>query len=158
MIAVGTQDTDGDASTTLYPWTDAAETYIGTDPTKPCAQDGTANNEYPGNGLPTNQTVAGTFFGFDAWALDFDDNQLVNGSDFLLWNPVLTGGSKPVNATVPAGVKYNSLIRYDLNFDGIVTGGDLLKLNTLFGVPHKCGTGGSPVSAPPLTLGGTFQQ
>jgi hypothetical protein len=156
-------DTDGDTVTptvgVISYFTDAVETYLTTDPTKPCAQTrtptaGATNDESP----------------LDNWPLDMDDNGLVNGADYLKYNTVLgvaAGGNRAVNvggagdgtATTPAtiavplmGVQVQT--RFDLNLDGFLSGADLGKFNAYFS--KKCGDPG----APPLTVNnsGTFQQ
>ncbi len=53
----------------------AAETFMGTDPARQCSST-PAKNDEP---LP------------DAWPVDFDDNQRVNGNDFLVFAPVYGG-------------------------------------------------------------------
>ena len=55
--------------------------------------------------------------------MDFDDNQLVNGGDFLMFAPVF-GGIAP-------DPRYNA--RFDLNEDGAINGGDFLVFAPFFG-------------------------
>jgi hypothetical protein len=133
-------------------WSDAAEAYLGTDPTKPCAQDSPANNEI-----------------IDNWPLDFDDNRVVNGSDWLkVALAVNTGGSRAINMggngdgttttsatiTLPlVGTAYQQ--RFDLNFDGLlVLGSELGKFNAYMN--KTCGNAGAPPTTP--NGSGTFQQ
>jgi hypothetical protein len=156
------QESDGDSVAPTVGlqnfFTDAVETYLTTDPTKPCAQTPTppsanANNEGP----------------LDNWPLDMNDDSFVTGSDILKYNTVLgllAGGNRAVNmggagdgtATTPATIAtvplmgVQSQTRFDLNTDGQLTGADILKFNAYFS--KKC----SDPGAPPLTLGGTFQQ
>jgi hypothetical protein len=80
---------------------------MGTDPTRHCASTPERNDEP----LP------------DAWPVDFDDNQLVNGGDFLMFAPVF-GGIAP-------DPRYNA--RFDLNGDGKISGGDFLMFAPFFG-------------------------
>jgi hypothetical protein len=140
-------DTDSDRINNALPFSDCAETYLGTDPTKPCAMTGetdfgSANDE----GI---SAVSGGDGG-DNFPLDFNDDQLVNGQDILKYGPIW---GKAVNTTLsgPTAV-YTSGRRWDLNFDGLIQGQDVLKFNSLFG--KSCGEPGGP----PLTNGGTFQQ
>jgi lysophospholipase L1-like esterase len=85
----------------------SSEAGMGTDPTVECAADDTRNNE-PGT---------------DAWPVDFDDNQAVNGSDLLTFAPVF-GGISP-NPPFDA--------RWDLNNDDRIHGSDFLKMAPFFG-------------------------
>jgi hypothetical protein len=62
--------------------------------------------------------------GPDAWPPDFNDNQLVNGADFLTMNPLFgstAGGGSPYDA------------RYDLSGNGVINGQDILQMNPFFG-------------------------
>ena len=142
-------DSDGDFTAITGVWSDAAEAYLGTDATKPCAQTSAPNDEGP----------------FDNWPLDMDDNQRVTGSDLLKYNTVLAPGNRAVNqggngdgtATTPATIAVPlmgtvSQARFDLTLDGFLNGADVLKLNPFFG--KICGSAG----APPLTLGPAFQR
>ncbi len=78
----------------------AAETFMGTVPTKQCAADPTANNEP----LP------------DAWPIDFNDNQKVNVGDILAYIPLYLA--------VAGDGLYNP--RYDLNADSKIGLADIL--------------------------------
>jgi hypothetical protein len=109
----GDTDCDGYADTTVFA-PRASEQTIGTVPTQKCAATGTFNDE------PAP----------DAWPPDFNDNQLVNGSDVLSFNNafakhttdppiVLLGTSTPIT-------------RFDLNGNGLVNGADVLQLNQFF--------------------------
>jgi hypothetical protein len=152
-------DSDGDTVLPLAAaqstFTDAVETYLGTDPTKPCSANNTADNEGP----------------LDGWPLDVTDNRGVAGNDWLRVANVInsTGGStRAVNmggngdgtATTPATVNAPfmgtvSQTRFDLNWDGqLVLGSDLLKLGAYMN--KFCGG----VGAPPTTANnsGTYQQ
>jgi hypothetical protein len=60
----------------------------------------------------------------DAWPVDFNDNQLVNGADILTYNPKF-GSSAAV------GPPYD--VRWDLNASGIINGADILQFNPFFG-------------------------
>lgn len=112
-------DTDLDAVS------DMVETYLGTDPEKPCAQNATANDEI----RP------------DTWPYDFNDNQLISGPDIIgagfsqAWG--FTVDLPPV--TVP-GQGLTPIARMDFNGDGIVSGPDLLKYGPVFA--QKCGSTG----------------
>lgn len=77
-------------------WSDAVENYVGTDPNSKCSGT-TYRNDEPLDSLPD----------------DFNDDRLVNLSDWLSFNPMF-GSRNP---------------RWDLNVDGIVNVGDMLKLN-----------------------------
>lgn len=151
-------DSDGDniiASPTSF-WTDAVETYLGTDATKPCAQSTTANNETP----------------LDNWPLDFDDNRFANVADYLKYNTVLAasfGGNRAVNqggngdgtGTTVATITHPALgtgvpqTRYDLNLDGFLNTGDLGKFPQY--INKQCG---NHAGAPPANANGgaVFQQ
>ncbi len=153
-------DSDGDTVTptagVISKWTDAIETYLGTDETKPCAQSNTANNETPLDNMP----------------LDFDDNRTVTGADWLKVAGVINnGGSRAINlppasglvtagtnttaATLTvAGMGTQSQQRFDLNHDGqLALGSDLGKFNAYMGKP--CGSAGT---APTTANGsGIFQ-
>jgi hypothetical protein len=107
-------DSDGDGTS------DAVETYIGTDPTKGCAQNTTQNNEQP----------------FDNWIMDFNDNALVNGQDVGAYGPAY---NKPVSGG-PYGGRPGA--RYDLNVDGIISGGDVGKFGAVYN--KNCAGAGVP--------------
>ena len=154
-------DADGDTVTpdsgSPSNWSDVIETYLGTDPTKPCAQNSTANNEGP----------------LDNWPLDMDDNRLVNGTDYQKFGTVLSlanGGGRGINqggngdgtlttaatVTVP-GMGTQKQTRFDLNLDGFLSGADMGKFNAYITDGLCDGVGGS-LNNVPATLGGTFQQ
>jgi hypothetical protein len=80
---------------------------MGTDPTRHCAST-PARNDEP---VP------------DRWPVDFDDNQVANGSDLLMFAPVFGAISPnpPFNA------------RFDLNNDGKINGSDFLVMAPFFG-------------------------
>ncbi len=59
----------------------------------------------------------------DAWPVDFNDDQLVSGGDFLAFAPVF-GGISPDS-------RYKA--RFDLNGDGRISGGDFLVFAPFFG-------------------------
>jgi hypothetical protein len=80
---------------------------MGTDPTLPCAATSVRNDEP----LP------------DRWPVDLDDNQLINGSDLLMFAPAF-GGITP-------DPRYNA--RFDLNQDNKINGSDLLEIAPFFG-------------------------
>jgi hypothetical protein len=108
-VPSGDSDCDGFPDSVAIPPLNAlaAETSMGTDPTRHCAADTIRNNE-PGPA---------------AWPVDFDDNQAADGSDLLMFAPVL-GAIAPDPA-------YNA--RFDLNNDGRINGSDLLKFAPFFG-------------------------
>jgi hypothetical protein len=84
------------------------ESAIGTNPGAQCAAT-VASNDEP---LP------------DAWPMDFQDNQIVNGGDILMMNPVFgssSGGGPPYSP------------RFDLNANGVINGADILQFNPFFG-------------------------
>jgi lysophospholipase L1-like esterase len=85
----------------------ASEAFMGTDPNRECAADKIRNNE-PGPA---------------AWPVDFDDNQLANGQDLLMFAPVF--------GSIGPNPPYNP--RFDLNGDGRINGQDLLKFAPFFG-------------------------
>jgi hypothetical protein len=154
------QDSDGDTITgtpTSF-FTDAIETYLGTDPTKPCAATrapGNANNEGP----------------LDHWPLDFDDNGTVGIGDYLKYNTVLSsanGGNRAINqggngdgaiqtiATITGAALGGTFPqnRYDLNLDGFLSTADLGKFSQY--MTKACGVAGA---APIFPNGGAiFQQ
>jgi hypothetical protein len=108
---------------------DVAETYLTTDPAKPCAQtpvapgiDGRSNDETP----------------LDNWPMDFTDDRQAAGADLLKFNSVF---GKAVNAGPFAIPGYSYLVpgeRFDLSLDGIISGPDILKFPSVFG--GRCGT------------------
>ena len=59
----------------------------------------------------------------DAWPPDFNDNQLVNGADWLSFNTRF--GARPGDS--------NYDVRWDLNGSGLINGSDILQLNVFFG-------------------------
>jgi hypothetical protein len=87
----------------------AAETTIGTNPVKHCDPQPGINDDPPP----------------DAWPPDFNDNQLVNGSDFVSFNPRF--GARSDGTPGQGGFPYN--IRWDLNANGLINGADMLQLN-----------------------------
>jgi Thrombospondin type 3 repeat len=94
-------------------FSDAIETYLGTDPTKSCAQVATANNEAP----------------LDNWPLDLNDDRLSGGADVVSFGPVF---NKSVAAVGP---------RRDFNVDGLVGGADVLSYSQAFS--KRCGSVGT---------------
>lgn len=162
-------DTDGD---TLPPpgvgatnlWTDAVETYLGTDATKPCAQTRSGVDPTP------NTNDEGPL---DNWPTDFDDNGFTNVGDYLKYNTILgtaAGGFRAVNGGgdgngttfTPATLTHPALgglaivqTRFDLNLDGFLNSGDLGKFNAYMNL--QCGT---HAGAPPKNVNGSavFQQ
>lgn len=109
-------DTDKDG------FSDAMETYLGTDGTKSCAQSDTINDESP----------------LDNFPLDFNDDNVLNLGDVLKYN--LPFGDK-IDVVTDAPAEYSTDLlwgkRLDLNNDGILNLGDVLKYNLPFG--KKCG-------------------
>jgi hypothetical protein len=108
-------DTDKDG------FSDAMETYLGTDATKSCAQTPAANDEAP----------------LDNWPMDFNDDQRPNLSDVLKFSPVF---NTSVNATVMGVVQPST--RFDLNNDGQINLSDVLKFAPVFG--FNCTQAGIP--------------
>jgi hypothetical protein len=82
-----------------------------TDPALHCAADNIRNNEV----------------GLDRWPVDFDDNQVANGSDLLMFAPVF-GKIQGIDAGYDA--------RFDITNDNKINGSDLLKIAPFFG--KKC--------------------
>ena len=80
---------------------------MGTDPHSRCAATGTQNDEPPP----------------DAWALDFDDDQLVTVLDVSVY-------SSRFNAMAP-GARYDS--RFDFNMDGQINVLDLARYTSTLG-------------------------
>jgi hypothetical protein len=111
-------DTDGDTQVVFGAaiWSDAVETYLGTDPTKSCAQDATANNEAP----------------MDNWPYDLNDSGTVSGPDVGAFAPAY--GKNTVNG--PFGGREG--VRYDFNVDGAITGADVGKFSPAYG--KSCAT------------------
>jgi hypothetical protein len=99
MVPASDRDCDG--------FTDAQETFVETDLAGHCASTATSNDE----GLP------------DVWPADFNDDQLVTGSDVLKFS-VAYGSSAP-------GPPYT--VRLDLSGNGNITGADILRLSPFFG-------------------------
>jgi len=92
------------------------ETYLGTDPTKSCAQTSTANDEAP----------------LDNWPFDFNDDQRATLSDVLKYAPLMnTFVNTPGSST-----------RLDLNNDGAINLGDVLKFSPVFNM--SCAQAGIP--------------
>ncbi len=110
-VPPGDSDCDGFPNT-VQAIAYAPESFIGTDATKQCAADTTANNEP----LP------------DAWPMDFNDDQKVNTSDVLHYTAVfntMLGG--------PPGLGGGSYsVRYDLNGDGHINTSDILHFTPFF--------------------------
>jgi hypothetical protein len=94
-------DTDGDL------FLDANEVLLTTNPANACADTAPQNDEPPP----------------DAWPVDFNDNQIVNGQDVGAYGIAY---GRPVGA-VPNGP------RYDFNMDGIINGQDVGKFATTYG-------------------------
>ncbi len=105
-VPAGDSDCDGFPDSVAVPQR-ASEAFLGTDATKHCAADNIMNNE----GLP------------DRWPVDFNDDQLVSGGDFLAFAPVF--------GRIAPDPKYNA--RFDLNGDGRISGGDFLLFAPFFG-------------------------
>jgi hypothetical protein len=105
-VPEGDSDCDGYADAQPS-FVHGSEATIGTNPWSRCAVTATTNDEA----------------GLDAWPLDFNDNQFVNGSDWLTFNSHF--GAKPSSAS------YST--RWDLNANGVINGGDMLQLNPSFG-------------------------
>lgn len=139
-------DTDGDN------WSDAAETWLsqcnddsttpgitpcstvnsfGSDPVQPCAQTATGDSEGP----------------LDNWPFDFNDSNNINGTDFLRFGAAF---GKTVNQgqVNQGGMTQNAangipVHRFDLTFDGVVSGPDLLKFGPVFAATCTAVTGES---------------
>jgi hypothetical protein len=106
-VPTGDSDCDGFPDSSVAVPQRAPEASMGTDPSAHCAADNIQNNEP----LP------------DRWPVDFNDDQLVSGGDFLVFAPVY-GGIAP-------DPRYNA--RYDLNGDGRISGGDFLVFSPFYG-------------------------
>jgi hypothetical protein len=102
-------DCDGFRDTTSAT-NNAPETYIGTDPLKHCAATGTADDE----GTP------------DAWAVDFNDNRLVNGQDVAKFSLAY---NKAVGAGPFGGIPG---VRFDFSGNGIINGQDIGKFSPFY--------------------------
>jgi hypothetical protein len=89
----------------------APESYIGTDPTRHCNSTSTANNE-----VNTE----------DAWPMDFNDNQLSNGQDFLTFNYSINLNTNGPPIAVPIMGTFERE-RWDFSGNGIINGQDFLK-------------------------------
>ena len=87
--------------------THAAESFIGTDPTRQCAATSTRNDE-----------------AIDSWPEDFDDNRLVGLQDIGTFNPLIGARS---------GIDPRYTPRNDLNGDGLINLQDIGQLNMFFG-------------------------
>jgi hypothetical protein len=109
-VPAGDPDCDGFPNSVAVPQR-ASEASMGTDVTQHCAADNIQNNE----GLP------------DRWPVDFNDDQLVSGGDFLAFSPVFGGKA----GQIPPDPRYN--VRFDLNEDGVISGGDFLVFSPFFG-------------------------
>ena len=105
-VPAGDSDCDGFPNSVPVPQL-ASEAFLGTDPSHHCAADNIQDNEPPP----------------DRWPVDFNDDQLVSGGDFLVFAPVY-GGISP-------DPRYNA--RFDLNGDGRISGGDFLVFSPFFG-------------------------
>lgn len=115
QIPAGDADCDGFPDTVNAP-SRAAEITIGTDPARHCSATATRNDE------PSP----------DAWPLDLDDNQLVNGQDILFYNWVF--GQPASNPPVfVLGLGLRPVARFDLNASNLVNGADVLQYNSFFG-------------------------
>lgn len=111
-------DTDGDS------FSDAMETYMGTDPVQPCAA------------TPVPPTTSGSVNDetLDNYPMDFNDDRLVSILDVGSYSSRF---GKAVNAV---GVS----TRYDLNSDGLVSILDVGKFSGPFGKRCGAGTAGMP--------------
>ncbi len=113
---VPTNDTDCDGYPDSVPGPPvsfrAGETVIGTLPLVRCAATPAINDEP----------------GADAWPVDFNDNQLVNGADWVSFNAKF--GATSGGVLGQGGEAYNA--RWDLNANGIINGADMLQLNPFF--------------------------
>jgi hypothetical protein len=108
-VPAGDSDCDGfpDSVAIGPPNALASEAFMGTDPARHCAAT-PARNDEPGPA---------------AWPVDFDDNQLANGQDLLMFAPVF--------GSIGPNPPYDP--RFDLNGDGRINGQDLLKFAPFFG-------------------------
>jgi hypothetical protein len=106
-VGPGDTDCDGYADTTTFA-PRAPESAIGTVASSKCSATPAASDEP----LP------------DAWPVDFNDNQLVNGADWLSFN-------SRFGSSAAVGPPYD--VRWDLNASGIINGADILQLNPFFG-------------------------
>ncbi|MEK7247603.1 MAG: cohesin domain-containing protein [Chloroflexota bacterium] len=105
VVPSGDSDCDGYHQTSFF-GARGPESSIGTVATQHCAATSTVNDEP------------------DAWPPDFNDNQLVNGSDWLSFN-------SRFGSSAAAGPQYDA--RWDLNASGLINGSDMLQLNPFFG-------------------------
>jgi YVTN family beta-propeller protein len=108
-VPAGDTDCDGFPNTVKV-GSKAAESFLGTDPTRHCAADSMPNNEP----LP------------DAWPFDFNDDQLAGLADVSKYSSVF-GSHSP-------GPPY--AVRFDLNGDGLIGLGDVSQFSSVFG--KKC--------------------
>jgi hypothetical protein len=100
-------------------FSNAMETYLGTDPTKSCAQTPVP----PGHiGGVSDETIAN-------WPFDFNNDRLAGLGDVSTYSSRF---GKPVNAVPAPG--YN---RWDLNGNGIIDLADVSKFSSVFG--KRCG-------------------
>jgi hypothetical protein len=111
-VPVGDSDCDGFPDT-VGQVNLAPEVYIGTNPTRQCAATATANDEN------TNP---------DDWPMDFNDNQRVNGQDFLTFNYVMNQSTAGPPVTVPI-IGTFPRVRWDFNGNGLINGQDFLRFN-----------------------------
>lgn len=113
-MSAGDTDCDGYHQTAVF-GVRAPEQSIGTVPSQHCAATAAASDEP----LP------------DAWPPDFNDNQLVNGADWLHY--INAFGQPTTNSPVNVGGTLIPLTRFDLNDSELVNGPDMLQLNVFFG-------------------------
>jgi hypothetical protein len=99
-------------------FSDAVERFLGTQERRGCSADSVRNNEV------------------DSWPVDFDDNQVVNGADWISYIPLIKK-TRPYAA------------RWDLNTDGIINGADLVTLNPYMN--RTCRVEALPSSTPTPT-------
>jgi hypothetical protein len=106
-VPANDSDCDGYPDTAA-PGLIAPESFIGTIATQHCSTTPDIGDEDPP----------------DAWPPDFNDNQLVNGADWLTFN-------SRFGSSAAGGPPYD--VRWDLNGSGLINGADMLQLNQYFG-------------------------
>jgi hypothetical protein len=115
VVPNGDSDCDGYPDSVLA-GARGPESFITTDAALKCAATPAGNDEP----LP------------DAWPVDFNDNQLVNGQDILSYNYVFGQPTTNPPVEIP-GQGTRPVARWDLNASGLVNGADILQFNPFFG-------------------------
>lgn len=68
----------------------------------------------------------------DAWPVDNNDKQVVNGQDVLVYNYVFGHSTSDPPVNIP-GQGLRPISRFDLNASGMINGADILQFNFFFG-------------------------